>query len=123
VKEHEDAFGRALLDYAEGVVGKEIVERPRCRVLSIADVDDSLGTFAGGRIVAESLDPYGTDIPHHVAYQRRNGSRGRMPGQLRIRVRYRRRGTPWFDYLIVLRDELEELVGGTGLARPTLSAP
>jgi SAM-dependent methyltransferase len=71
-------------------------------------------TGAGGRIVAESLDPYATDDEAHLSYQRRNRSRGRMPGQLRIRVRYRSFATRWFDYLIVSREEMEGLLAGTG---------
>lgn len=71
-------------------------------------------TREGGRIVAESLDPYATDDEAHLSYQRRNRSKGRMPGQLRIRVRYRDYATAWFDYLIVSREEMEDLVSGTG---------
>jgi SAM-dependent methyltransferase len=67
-----------------------------------------------GRIVAESRDPYATSDPVHLDYHERNRSRGRMSGQLRIRVRYREHGTPWFDYLLVSRDELEAIVAGTG---------
>jgi hypothetical protein len=37
-----------------------------------------------------------------------------MGGQLRIRIRYRDHATPWFDYLFASRDELEELLDGTG---------
>jgi SAM-dependent methyltransferase len=71
-------------------------------------------TGEGGRIVAESMNPYATDDETHLAYQRRNRARGRMPGQLRIRVRYRDYATRWFDYLIASREEMEDLVGGTG---------
>jgi SAM-dependent methyltransferase len=71
-------------------------------------------TGEGGRIVAESLEPYATDDETHLSYQRRNRSRGRMPGQLRIRVRYRDYATRWFDYLIVSPKEMEDLLGGTG---------
>jgi SAM-dependent methyltransferase len=71
-------------------------------------------TGDGGRIVAESLDPYATEDETHLAYQRRNRSRGRMPGQLRIRVRYRDYATRWFDYLIVSPEEMEDLLEGTG---------
>jgi hypothetical protein len=37
-----------------------------------------------------------------------------MPGQLRLRVRYRDHASPWFDYLIVSPQELGGLVEGTG---------
>jgi len=73
-------------------------------------------TNAGARLIAESRDPYQTDVPEHLDYHRRNLKRGRMAGQLRIRIRYGRRKTPWQDYLLVSRDEMEELLEGTGWA-------
>lgn len=71
-------------------------------------------TSPGARIVGTTLDPYRTDIPEHLAYHRLNRRRGRMAGQLRIRVRYRAYVTPWFDYLFVSPDELRGIVDGTG---------
>jgi SAM-dependent methyltransferase len=71
-------------------------------------------TNEGGRIVAESRNVYATDDPDHLAYQERNRRRGRMAGQLRLRIRHRTYATPWFDYLIVSQAEMEELVAGTG---------
>lgn len=70
-------------------------------------------TEQDGRIIAESLDPYQTDNPFHRAYQRRNKQRGRMAGQVRIRVRYQKYMTPWFDYLFVSRREMEKVLRGT----------
>jgi SAM-dependent methyltransferase len=115
------------------------------RVLSIDDLDESLGAFdtivmygnnfglfasaaktkrllrrfhalttARGRIVAETRDVRKTDDPVHLDYQRKNRRRSRLPGQIRIRVRFRDKTTPWFDYLMVGRDELEQLLEGTG---------
>ena len=66
------------------------------------------------RIVAASNDPYGTDDPAHLAYQERNRVRGRMSGQLRLRIRYRDLVDPWFEYLIVSPGEMSEIVEGTG---------
>jgi hypothetical protein len=37
-----------------------------------------------------------------------------MPGQLRLRVRYRDLIGPWFDYLIVSSDEMATILEGTG---------
>lgn len=71
-------------------------------------------TLPGARIVAESNDPYRTSRPEHRAYHRRNRQRGRMAGQLRIRVRYARYCTPWFDYLLVSKREMERILAGTG---------
>lgn len=67
-----------------------------------------------GRLIAETLDPYVTSERGHVAYHARNRARGRMGGQIRMRVRYKGYRTPWFDYLFVSRDELEAIVDGTG---------
>lgn len=71
-------------------------------------------TTPSARILAGTNDPYATDDPDHLDYHRRNRERGRMPGQLRIRVRYQRYATPWFDYLLVSRDEMREILEGTG---------
>lgn len=71
-------------------------------------------TFDGARIIAESNDPYKTSNPHHLKYHEFNRNRGRMPGQLRIRVRYRTYATPWFDYLLVSRGEMREILQGSG---------
>jgi SAM-dependent methyltransferase len=65
------------------------------------------------RIVAGSNDPYMTGDPAHLAYQERNRERGRMPGQLRLRNRYRDLIGPWFNYLIVSPDEMATIVEGT----------
>ena len=71
-------------------------------------------TSDGARILAESRNPYGTEDPDHLAYHERNRTRGRMAGQLRLRIRHRGYATPWFDYLIVSPDEMEKLLAGTG---------
>ncbi|MCK4418111.1 MAG: class I SAM-dependent methyltransferase [Candidatus Latescibacteria bacterium] len=71
-------------------------------------------TSEKGRIIAESNDPYKTDIPEHLEYQQLNRQRGRMPGQLKIKVRYKKYATPWFDYLLVSKEEMAEILNGTG---------
>jgi SAM-dependent methyltransferase len=71
-------------------------------------------TRPDGRIVATSRDTYATDDPVHLAYHERNRRRGRLPGQLRLRVRFRDRVGTWFDYLIVSKEEMVDLIGGTG---------
>jgi SAM-dependent methyltransferase len=65
------------------------------------------------RIIAHGTDPYGTTDPVHVAYHQRNRARGRLGGQLRLRLRYRRLATEWFDYLVCSPAELKSLVDGT----------
>lgn len=66
------------------------------------------------RIIAESLDPYATKDPAHLSYHRLNRKRGKWPGQLNLRVRYRNYATPWFEYLIVSRREMKKILEGTG---------
>jgi len=71
-------------------------------------------TSPQARIIAESNDVYATTTPEHLAYQASNRARGRMSGQIRIRVRYRLLKTPWFDYLMVSQDEMRAILEGTG---------
>lgn len=70
-------------------------------------------TSSRGRIVAETTDVYQTDVPEHLRYQKRNRRRGRMSGQIRLRCRYRTYATPWFDYLMVSKEELVDILDGT----------
>jgi SAM-dependent methyltransferase len=67
-----------------------------------------------GRIIAESSDIYQTDNPDHLSYHMRNRNRGRMSGQIRMRVRYLKYATPWFDYLQVSREEMKSILEGSG---------
>lgn len=71
-------------------------------------------TTAYGRILAESRNVYQTTDPDHLAYQEWNRQRGRMSGQVRIRVRYKTLIGPWFDYLMVSPEEMAAIVAGTG---------
>jgi SAM-dependent methyltransferase len=68
---------------------------------------------ARGRIVAECFDPHRDDDPVHAAYRQHNAARGRMPGQLRIRLRYRHMASAWHDWLQLSPTELDGLVSGT----------
>ncbi|MFC7546409.1 class I SAM-dependent methyltransferase [Plantactinospora sp. GCM10030261] len=75
----------------------------------------ALGALArpGAEIIAQGSDPYRTTDPLHTGYHRANRARGRLGGQLRLRLRYREFGTPWFDYLVCSPEELAELVHGS----------
>jgi SAM-dependent methyltransferase len=67
------------------------------------------------RIIAESLDIYKRPVdPAHRRYHLLNMKRGRMPGQVKIRIRYRILATPWFDYLLVSKKEMKQILKGTG---------
>ncbi len=69
---------------------------------------------ARGRIVAGSRDPHATGLPEHLQYHHRNVSKGRMPGQVRLRVRYKTYRTPWYDYLLVSEEEMRKVLEHTG---------
>jgi len=71
-------------------------------------------TSESGRIIAQSNDIYRTKDPAHLSYQKLNRKRGRMAGQVRIRVRYMKYASPWFDYLLVSKEEMENILEGTG---------
>ena len=62
------------------------------------------------RIIGESVDVYATDKPEHLAYHARNRKRGRLAGEIRLRVRYRDLIGEWFDYLMVSQAEMQEIV-------------
>jgi SAM-dependent methyltransferase len=71
-------------------------------------------TSKSGLIIASTRDTYKTSDPDHVAYHRLNKKRCRMAGQLRLRIRFRKCIGRWFDYLIVSKKEMEEILKGTG---------
>ena len=71
-------------------------------------------TGDGAVLLVQSLDPYKTDEPAHRRYQRLNRRRGRMSGQIRIRIRYQEWVGRWFDYLLVSPAEMSAIVDGTG---------
>lgn len=77
-----------------------------------ARILSDLAALAGPhtRIIGENMDPAGTGDPIHHAYHARNVARGRLAGQVRIRIRYQALATPFFDYLFVSPGELERLV-------------
>jgi SAM-dependent methyltransferase len=71
-------------------------------------------TTPQGRILASSRNVYQTDDPDHLSYHQLNRERGRMAGQTRLRVRYKKIKSPWFDYLMVSPDEMADILKGTG---------
>lgn len=64
-------------------------------------------------IIAETRDPYMTSNPAHLEYHKFNKKRGRRAGHLTIRIRFEKYATPWFDYLMVSKDEMKGLLQGT----------
>jgi len=65
-------------------------------------------------IIAESYDIYQTKDQNHRDYQRRNRRRGRMSGQIRIRMRYLHYRTPYADYLMVSLKEMKSIIKNSG---------
>ncbi len=65
-------------------------------------------------ILAESREPYKTDNPDHLNYHKMNRQKGRMSGQVKIRIRYRKHIGKWFDYLMVSQEEMRQILSGTG---------
>jgi len=77
-------------------------------------------TSAHARIAGTTMNPYACVTSDHRRYHRFNRTRGRLGGQLRIRVRHRRLATPWFDYWLASPEELRRAVRGTGWRIPEL---
>lgn len=65
-------------------------------------------------ILGESSDPTKKLEPEEIQYQKQNIKKGRMPGQRRIRIRFRSYCSDWFDYLGVSKSEMEEILKNTG---------
>ena len=64
-------------------------------------------------VLGRGMDPYHTLTQAHRAYHERNRALGRLPGQIRLRVRHQNLATPWFDYLFASVDELRALLDGS----------
>lgn len=71
-------------------------------------------TSLEARIIAVTSEVGVTDVPEHLEYHARNRAQGKPAGQVRIRVRYKRYVRPWIDLLMVTKDELRQLLDGTG---------
>jgi hypothetical protein len=71
-------------------------------------------TSEKARVIASTRDPYQTHLPEQRAYHARNRAKGRLPGQARIRVRYKKYVTAWFNLLMVSVAELRRLLRATG---------
>jgi SAM-dependent methyltransferase len=106
-------FGRGSLDtvvmYGNnfGLLGSMSRAKRLLRRLHRMTSDDAV-------IICDSVDPYKTDNLCHLRYHAMNRKRGRMAGQVRIRVRYLGYVGRWFDYLLVSPQEMREVASGTG---------
>ena len=70
-------------------------------------------TSPGARIIAGTRNPYQTGDLDHLQYHKLNKKRGRMGGQIRMRVRFRKAVGEWFDYLLVSPQEMKVIIGNT----------
>ncbi|MFB6135355.1 MAG: class I SAM-dependent methyltransferase [Halobacteriaceae archaeon] len=77
---------------------------------------DVLETLAGvttqdATLLAESMEPNSEDPSEEWReYHESNVEDGRLPGVLRMRIRYKRYATDWFDYLLASREEMREIL-------------
>lgn len=65
-------------------------------------------------IICSTRDPYQTDEKVHLAYHKLNRKQGRMGGQIRMRIRYERCTSDWFDYLFVSKNDLISILKDSG---------
>lgn len=77
-------------------------------------------TSPGAIILAESTNIFDTTERCHLDYYRRNELDGRMPGQLRLRIRFKQFMSNWFDWLMVSVDQMDQILDGTGWYRKRL---
>jgi hypothetical protein len=89
-----------------------LVDNPK-RAKRLLRIFDKI-TGEKARIIASTLDPGNTDNHFHLEYHKLNRKKGRMPGQIRLRVRYKKYVTPWSDYLFVSKNEMKKILKGTG---------
>jgi len=68
----------------------------------------------GAKVIGTNREPLATDDPVNLAYHQMNRDRGRLPGELRIRVRWRALATDWFDYWFLSVSELDAVAGSAG---------
>lgn len=71
-------------------------------------------TSKNALIVADTNDPYKTDNPAHLDYHKRNREKGKMGGQVKIRIRHKQYRGRWFEYLLASKQEIKEILKGTG---------
>ena len=71
-------------------------------------------TFSDAVMIVESTNPYKTKNQFHLQYQKYNVERGRMQGQIRMKLHYQKYTSKWFDYLFVSPKEMYDIVSDTG---------
>jgi hypothetical protein len=67
-----------------------------------------------GRIIARIRNPYVTELPEALEMHEHNRQQGKMPGEMRLRIRYKKYVTPWIDYFMLSPEELEGFLTEAG---------
>lgn len=89
-----------------GLLGtRETASDSRSRLARVTNEDATL--------IAHSRNPEQTDEPAHREYHELNRERGRLPGAIRMRIRFKQYATPWYDYLFAGLGTMHELVEPT----------
>jgi len=65
-------------------------------------------------IIAESSDPCYINDPFYQTYFKHNTEKGKLQGEVKIRIRYKNIIGPWFYYLYLSPGELKNVLKGTG---------
>lgn len=63
-------------------------------------------------LIAETCDPYKINNPSYLEYYESNKKRGRMSGQFKGRERFEKYISPWFDWLMASKEEMEGILNG-----------
>lgn len=71
-------------------------------------------TSPDARLIGSGRDPIKTENPMHLAYHQRNRKEGKLPGQLRLRVRFGDEISDWYDFLLLGISELNETAEKAG---------
>lgn len=97
-----------ILGEAQGVLGNAQQAPAALRSLAALATPDTT-------LIYQGTDPYRSPKQKALShYFTTNREQDRLPGTLRIRVRYRLLTTPWFDYLFCSAEEFTHLTQGTG---------
>ena len=73
-------------------------------------------SLPGALLVGDTVDPNHTPDPAHLPYLRANLAAGRHVGEVRLRLRYGAKVSPWWSMINVPASEIVPLVEGTGWA-------
>ena len=78
----------------------------------------------GTRILAGSTSPASGGVPAlDAGYRAANRRKGLMPGQMRLRIRFRAYASPYFRWLFTSPAEMRRLLAGTGWRQVAVMGP